>query len=510
VLFLGALLAPFADLLLRPAAARSVLVEQRRPAPRPQVPSDLAAWSTFPQRFEAWHNDVFGQRDRLIRWHNALKILGFGVSPSSRILVGREHWIFTTSERSIEMWRGLAPFTEKELAAWKRALESRRAWLHERGIAFLFVLAPSKAEIYPEFMPQGLNRVGPNRTDQLIEYLREHSDLELLDLRPVVMAEKRFDESGCYTFFPLGIHWNIRGGFAAYRAIVEALAEPLDLPAPERREAVVWREIDEQGDSWAERLYLADVLRQRNWEVEFPSEPLRLEPVRDRSQRMVWCDQAGTSLPRALVFHDSFAEILYDLLPRRFSRTLFVWKPDIDPALVESERPDVVIQIFGDRALLSQAPRGMGGQDSDAARELFEASNRVLLTFDSRTNRPPVEAQGDAALAEHASEAALAVQISSERGLLLLPEFRPPEEHNPVLRLDVTSPAQTELQIFYQTHEAPSYKPTRQYKLALAAGRNELYLEVLDPDFTGRLLVRPGLVAGRYLLHALEVRAVRR
>jgi hypothetical protein len=60
---------------------------------------DLASGVVTPppaahSRFEAYFNDQFGLRRRLIHWLNVLKVAGLGVSPSAKVILGKHHWLF--------------------------------------------------------------------------------------------------------------------------------------------------------------------------------------------------------------------------------------------------------------------------------------------------------------------------------------------------------------------------------------------------------------------------------
>jgi len=61
------------------------------------------------------------------------------------------------------------------------------------------------------------------------------------------------------------------------------------------------------------------------------------------------CDRPG--LPRAVVYRDSMAFSLIPLLAENFSRVVFVSSRGFDPALIEREKPDVVIEEMVERTL---------------------------------------------------------------------------------------------------------------------------------------------------------------
>ena len=103
--FLVFLFAPAVSAALRRGEAPVNLAENRRAAEFPPRPKSVRDWADWPRAFEAWHDDHFGLRATFLQAHNALAIFVLHTSPSSRIVVGREHWIFSTA-MDLDQWRG--------------------------------------------------------------------------------------------------------------------------------------------------------------------------------------------------------------------------------------------------------------------------------------------------------------------------------------------------------------------------------------------------------------------
>ena len=92
---------------------------------------------------------------------------------------------------------------------------------------------------------------------------------------------------------------------------------------------------------------------------------LRLVPRRPRRARVVDPPDAeptaevgrlvteipDPSLPRAVIFRDSFASRLVPFLSEHFSRAVYLWQNDFDANVVTDEHPDVVIQEIVGRHL---------------------------------------------------------------------------------------------------------------------------------------------------------------
>jgi hypothetical protein len=306
----------------------------------------------FHRNFEHYWNDAFGFRPTLVRAWNALAV-ALGVSPSEQVVIGKAGWWFVGDHyHAVEYQRAARPFTPEELEGWRRVLEARRAWLAERGIAYVFVVAPDKGSVYQQYLPAALNRVGVlTRLEQLIRHLAEHSDLRIVDVRTALqgMAERE------RVFEPLDSHWNDLGAWVAYAAIAERLhMQPASLDGFERRR------VPGRGNDLALLLSLGDLLpasrlalvprllRRARW---LPS-----ETVLPLGSQGVYISEIDDALPRAVVFQDSFGHALRPFLSEHFQRAFYSWQVLFDPAVVERERPSVVVQEMVERSLMEDFP----------------------------------------------------------------------------------------------------------------------------------------------------------
>ena len=81
----------------------------------------------------------------------------------------------------------------------------------------------------------------------------------------------------------------------------------------------------------------------------------RIDSGDDEGFEFYACDQPG--LPRAVVLRDSMAIPLIPLLSENFSRAVYVSTRTLDRALIEREKPDIVIEELVERAM--QAPAAL-------------------------------------------------------------------------------------------------------------------------------------------------------
>lgn len=319
------------------------------------APKDMAAW---PDAFQKYFEDHFMLRNRLIDWRSWLLWHGLRTTSSDTVIAGRDGWLFYAADGGIDDWIQVEPFTRDQLEVWRETLVRRRAFLTHRGIPFLFVIAPDKQMIYPEYMPDSLERMRDDfRADQMIAYMRQTTpDFEILDLRPAVIAAK---PTGLL-YHRYDTHWNDRGGLAGYQPIAHSLRRWFPAVRPLTRADFDTSAAVPSGDKTT-MLGLTDpgkvampglVLRRGDgYAVVEPKHP---DPYGEEG--LLVTEHKDRSLPRAVIYRDSFAGRLIPYLSEHFSRASYLWQNEFDFEEIERDHPDIVVQEFVARHFFTYVP----------------------------------------------------------------------------------------------------------------------------------------------------------
>ncbi len=361
--FLLTIILPAVLVILPWQISSSTRTEKRQLAQRPELPDSIETLRSYPQRFSLFFDDHFPLRTQLIQGYNYLRVKIMKHSDQRHVLMGRNGWLFYTREKLLQDFSGRVPFSEEKLAAFRGLVEARRDWLAARGIAYLFVIPPNKQTIYPEYMPENYTRVkGRTRMDQLMDHMRAHSDVTVVDLRGSLLAAK----SRHQLYYRHDSHWNAIGALIGYGEIMQAvkhafpqedrsfrtlqdftlsyrkrqggdLTDMLELSAYFSEEAPLLRPAG-QFKSCARELKLEDYLG-RDWKPF--KDPFAME-----------CPRANLTM---VMFRDSFAEGLVGYLAEHFRRSVYISKWNYDAeifkAVVAHEQPHIVIDECGERLL---------------------------------------------------------------------------------------------------------------------------------------------------------------
>ncbi|MGE0444203.1 MAG: hypothetical protein AB7P99_03175 [Vicinamibacterales bacterium] len=341
--------------------------ENRTPAPPPAAPTSWDTARAWPDAFTRYFEDHFAFRRDLVRAQAALRLEGLGVSPAASVIPGEDGWYYYADDSALEDYTVAWALSDSDLEIWATTLQQTQDWLAGQGIAYAFVLAPDKHAIYPEPMPDAIRRLRERTwTDQLADHLAAHTSVNVVDLRPVLRRLRERER----VYHKTDTHWNDRGAHAAYVEVLDSLGGAHGIrPLPRSSFRDVERTVP--GLDLAAMLGLSGDLVERDLALE-PSHPRRArmtEPATPATHNMYPRMATGVddpSLPRAVIFRDSFTSGLVPFLSEHFSRALYLWEYDVNPAIIAAERPQVVIQQIVGRHLGTTLPYNyLASRDSD-------------------------------------------------------------------------------------------------------------------------------------------------
>ena len=375
--FLLAIVLPLGAKLVLPDRAVAG-AENRRLAKFPKLDWQRKTLEAFPNAFEKYYNDQFGFRDQLIRWHHLTKLRALGVSPSPKVVLGKDGWLF---DRDTVQYYTASPLSTEALEKWRRFFEERQRFVTAKGHPFLLVFAPLPSTIYPEYLPDAIRHErGESRLDQLIAHLRSHASIPMADLRESLRAGK--DSERLYQ--RTDTHWNELGAYLGYSQIMNTLAIQFPELRPLPRSAFEIRESETPGGDIARLMGLGDLFPEQHFAFArqggAAARVAEWYPEESRIPMGFSMRTADTNKPSAIVYHDSFTfESLYPFLAENFSEVWFhwnhyfdpdlgvklysakekkefVWRPATEPGLAGTERPLIVILQIAERQLLYDAP----------------------------------------------------------------------------------------------------------------------------------------------------------
>jgi alginate O-acetyltransferase complex protein AlgJ len=490
--------------------------EYRTPARRPELKPTRASVNAFPAAYERYYNDHFGFRQALVRAHSWMKYHLFDESPLSTVIKGREGWLYfagpeegPSPSRPLDDFRRTRPLTRRELTLWAHVREQRRAWLAARGIRYLLVLAPNKSTIYPDHMPAHIRRredVTP--FDQVMAQLRTHTKVDVIDVRPVLQAQR----ARRLQYLKTDTHWNAWGAFLGYQAAAGRLAAWFPEIVPFTEDQFSFCPVAGPAGDLARMIGMPD---------EIQDEAMTSDPHFSMAHRVLAGDsrmlpsstalvtETGKSaLPAALVFGDSFMHGLRPFLAEHLRRGVFMLGYGQFPARrIEEERPDVVIEEVVER-FLRRRDVNPAGVDRDVAQRRFEASTDILFQAKAVNGFAGLTPIRDLRL-DAVGRETLAVSRTGPDPRLRLPAWPAPSGAMPVLRVELHSSRRSTLRLYWRTPEKGDlpWPHTRYTAVTVRPGAQVLYVCLFDPEARPPFELAPGMDPGECEVVSIEVRA---
>lgn len=178
----------------------------------------------FMEETEAWLNDHIGYRQPMRRLYAFVMHDIFRISSNKEVLIGRDGWYYFTKNNNLDIVKGTYPLTNRDIEAICSQQQTVNEYYSDKGVRYLILLTPSKASIYEEYLPVDPVLSGAKQPAEVIEQALKQNGLEVLNIKEMMLSNK---ENGL--FFKTDTHWNQKGTYYAYRAILQQLL-PSEMP----------------------------------------------------------------------------------------------------------------------------------------------------------------------------------------------------------------------------------------------------------------------------------------
>ena len=210
--------------------------EKRQLAEFPKLLFDKSSLMDWPKLVTEYVKDHFVYREDLVLLNALMRVKLFERSPTFMVLAGEGGWYFYTGDWALHDFLRKPEKTDLELTrSWEKLITYRQKMFQGIGANYLVVIAPNKECLYPEFLPE---RIKSKAGTPILEVMNERMrggpmQDHFLDLKGPLQQAKL----GGPLYFKTDSHWNSRGAYFAYLAIIEKIRHwyPETLPLAEER-----------------------------------------------------------------------------------------------------------------------------------------------------------------------------------------------------------------------------------------------------------------------------------
>ncbi len=259
----------------------------------------------------------------------------FQTSGTDQVVVGKDGWLYYGETSG--HFTGENRLTEEELTGVLDYLEALSQYFEQQGIRFIFVCAPNKNTVYPQYMPGNFLQAPGSDAARVAAGLkaRQVASPDFVEI---------FGKMDGQLYHKLDSHWNNRGAAVAAETVLSLAGKDVSyshLTSEERK--------DFDGDL-ADMLY-PDGLTAKDWQVYYKQgfSYQYLSAVRTMMEMEITTkreDQTG----RLLMVRDSFGSSLIPFFADAFGECRFT-RQSMTKVLAETEEHDVVILEIAERNL---------------------------------------------------------------------------------------------------------------------------------------------------------------
>ncbi len=285
--------------------------------------------------------DNFYQKEILMEKATLLRIkIGDRVFPLS--LLGKDGWMEYLGDGNLDDFQNANGLEHKKNLASEIA--NLNEYLKSQDITLLIVVAPNKASIYPDKLPEQITPLSTqSRLDSFISYLQNNNLPVTVDLRPALRDARQNQD----VYYKTNTHWNGYGALVAYTTIIYSLQNSYPDLKP-------YDTADLKLVTAGPYTFDIPMVMHANFIKE---QGLFYKPKEPFVQTIYPGDSYGydqfssiqdSKLPKLLMFHDSFGFIyLNDYLSMNFGESHFIHNNSIKKYLtqetIQQFNPDIVI-----------------------------------------------------------------------------------------------------------------------------------------------------------------------
>lgn len=318
--------------------------ENRALAAKPILFKDKNFNEKIFSEYDAYFNDRFGGRNKLIVLNNAVNKLlhANSIIANKLALQGQNGWLYYLGDNNLNDFFKTNLLDQNELISFKGKTENAIKWCEANGIKYLFLICPNKHSVYPEnylfARPKGITR-----TDQIIKILKD------LNVPYIFPRDYLISKKSEYTFplyYETGTHWNQLAAMLTSQLLIEKMHSFFPNYMFPKIKYRIEKIEKSTYDSIQFMLNLPPALNTRI--ICAPTEKKYSDLytyIKNEGIDGIITRASNPSLPRALIFRDSFFVALEPFVSPFFSETEYHWRQfcETDKEYILQYKPDIII-----------------------------------------------------------------------------------------------------------------------------------------------------------------------
>ena len=319
---------------------------------------------------EAWFEDNLGLRDMYLTVSGILNYNLLHRAKTGKVEIGKEGFLYLADEGNLELETDKSGDFVSKLPGYAAIQQDISDKLKGQGIDYVFMIAPGKPSVYPEYIASSDHKIEDTIGDAMYEYMRDNTDVHVFWPKELLTNAKG-NADGELIYLKTDTHWTTYGRNIAYRELISSLNEwgmadvkPAGVEFYPSDEPYIGDLSNMMGPvTWTGERLEEDGFT--DWEVTSPEAELIERGEKYEAFRKMLVDKNVYNPELCAMFHndkapeknvlicgDSMVGIcLLPELAESFSDMTFIWSYSIDQDFIDLIQPDLVISEYGEREL---------------------------------------------------------------------------------------------------------------------------------------------------------------
>ncbi|MDD2571330.1 MAG: hypothetical protein PHV14_05035 [Bacteroidales bacterium] len=250
---------------------------------------------TYQPKLHRYLEQNYGFRASFIRLYNQIDFSLYKKNNASGVVYGKEGYLY--EEWFISAHYGRDYIGDEAITTMTRRLTRLRKTLKEQGTELIIALTPSKADYWPEYIPDRYHQEKSLTNYEAMARSFQENGLPTIDYNRLFMEQK---EQARYDLFPkTGTHWSHYGSRVALDTLVDFVSQVMQRPMPdvELQPTVPTRKLLSPDDDMERLMNLA--FKTKHVETGYPE--------------ILYKGADTLDLPRVIVIADSFFWNMFNL-----------------------------------------------------------------------------------------------------------------------------------------------------------------------------------------------------
>ncbi len=187
--------------------------EKRDLSSFPQIISDDKNFNlNFTTELDDYLSEHFSFRTKVVSVFSSFKYSVFNESLEEQVIAGKDGWLYFS--KTLDNYTGKNTMSEGKINDLIKTLDIINEYVNSKESEFLFVVAPNKNSIYPEYMPYYFTKTQRETNLDILNEKNKHKNYYLNIKSNLVDCDE-------LVYHKTDTHWNNLGAIYCYNAIMQ-------------------------------------------------------------------------------------------------------------------------------------------------------------------------------------------------------------------------------------------------------------------------------------------------